>query len=215
MAHHLVPALHHHRVRRARYIHLPILSHLRVHGPALDYVGLLMLTMLSGVGVNGFGEAALIAAGVYVANHHLSIAPVVLIATAGGALGGIVGFVVAKHAGRRILTAPGPLARLRRRMLRHSEEVYLHYDSLAILLTPAWAAGIHSARWRKFLLLNLASALIWASALGLGAYYLGPRITTEFSDEIGWVVGGVAAALIVYYLLRRTLRRPSRRPGPG
>ena len=201
---------HKHRRRTPPHIHLPLLSHIRVHGPAIDYVGLFALAILSGLGINGFGEAALIAAGVYVANHHLAIEPVVLIAAAGGFVGGVGGFIVGKHGGRSILTAAGPLEHLRRRMLARSEEVYLHYDTLAILITPAWAAGIHRIRWPKFLLLNLASALLWAAALGLGAYYLGSRITTEFSSEIGWVIGGVAAVLVVYYFMRRALRAPSR-----
>lgn len=205
--------LHHHRVRRPRYIHLPVLSHLRVHGPALDYVGLFLLAAVSGFGVNGFGEAALIAAGVYAANHHLPPAPVVLIAAVGAFLGGTVGYLAGRHGGRVAFTAAGPLARLRRRMLARSEEVYLHYDVVAILITPGWAAGIHSVRWRKFLPLNVASALIWAAALGLGSYYLGRRITTDFSDEAGWIVGGVAAALVFIYVVRRALRRPAAGPG--
>ena len=194
------------------HIHLPLLSHIRVHGPALDYVGLFLFAVLSGLGINGFGEAAVIAAGVYVANHDLPVAPVVLIAAAGGFVGGVGGFVIGRIGGRSVLTAPGPFASVRRKMLEHSEEVYLHYDALAILATPAWAAGIHRAHWPKFLWLNLASALLWAAALGLGAYYLGSRITTEFSSEIGWIVGGVVLVLATYYFMRRVLRAPSRPP---
>lgn len=215
-----VPAHHHglppHRGRRrVHYIHLPVLSHIRVHGPAIDYVGLFLLAGVTGLGVNGFGEATLIAAAVYVANHHVAIAPVVLIAAAGAYVGGIAAFVIGRHGARRVLTAPGPIAAFRRRTLAHSEEVFLHYDALAILVTPSWAAGIHGVRWVRFLLINVASALLWAAALGLGAYYLGPRITTEFSDEIGWIVGGVAGVLVLCFVLRRALRSPSRQSGPG
>lgn len=201
---------HRHKRKRPAHIHLPILSHIRVHGPAIDYIGLFLFAVLSGVGVNGFGEAALIAAAVYVANHHIPVAPVVSIAAAGGFVGGVVGFIIGKHGGRSIFTAPGPLAHFRATMLEHSEEVYLHYDLLAILITPAWAAGIHRIRWPKFLWLNLASALLWAGSLGLGAYYLGSRITTAFSSEIGWIVGGVALVMVIYYFMQRALRAPSR-----
>lgn len=211
LTHHRHRAASHKRRKKAAHIHLPILSHIRVRGPALDYVGLFLLAILSGVGINGFGEAALITAGVYVANHHIPVAPVVLIAAAGGFLGGVAGFVIGKLGGRSFLTASGPLNHFRKRMLERSEEVYLHYDVLAILITPAWAAGIHRIGWLKFLWLNLASALLWSASLGLGAYYLGTRVTTEFSNEIGWVLGGVLAALIVYYFLRRALRAPRTR----
>lgn len=199
--------------RHVRYIHLPVLSHLRVHGPAIDYVGLFLLSIVSGLGINGFGEAALIAAAVYVANHHIPLEPVILIAAAGGFVGGIGSFLAGRHGGRSIFTAPGPLARARRGMLQHSESVYLKHDTLAILMTPGWAAGMHSVRWRKFVLLDVVSALVWAGLLGLGGYYLGGRITTEFDDEFGWVLGGVVAALVVYFVVRRALRAPSQRPG--
>jgi membrane protein DedA with SNARE-associated domain len=202
--------LHKRKAKRARYIHLPILSHIRVHGPAIDYVGVFLLAILSGIGVNGFGEAALITAAVYVANHHIPVEPVILVAAAGGFVGGVVGFIIGKHGGRSILTASGPFAHFRRKLLEHSEEVYLHYDSLAVLMTPAWAAGIHRIRWLKFSWLNLASALLWAGALGLSAYYLGSRITTEFSNEFAWIVGGVAAVLVIYYFIQRALRAPVR-----
>lgn len=214
--HHAVAHPQHHAVdrkgkaKKAPYIHLPVVSHIRVRGPALDYVGLFLFTALTGLGVNGFGEAALIAAGVYVARHHIPVAPVVLIAAAGSCVGGVVGFIIGKRGGRALLTTSGPLARFRRRMLKHSEEVYLHYDVLAILIMPAWTAGIHRIRWLKFLWLNLASSLIWAGVLGLGAYYLGSRVTTEFSSELGWILGGVAVVLVIYYFIHRALRAPSR-----
>lgn len=214
---HVATPLHHHALaharsrRRGAYIHLPVLSHIRVHGPAIDYVGLFLLAIVSGLGINGPGEAALIAAAVYVDHHHLAVAPVVLIAAAGGFAGGVAGFLVGRHGGRAIFTVAGPLAPLRRKMLGHSEEVYLRYDALAILLTPAWAAGIHRVGWLKFLWLNAASALLWAALIGLTAYYLGSRLTTEFSNEIGWIVGGVVVALVVYYVIQRSLRAQWRR----
>jgi membrane protein DedA with SNARE-associated domain len=198
-----------HKRKSVAHIHLPILSHIRVHGPALGYVGLFLFAILSGIGVNGFGEAALIAAAVYVANHHLSVTPVVSIAAAGGFVGGALGFLIGRFGGRSIVMASGPFFHFRRKMFERSQEVYLHYDAFAILITPAWAAGIHRVRWLKFLWLNVVSALLWAASLGLAAYYLGSRITTEFSNEIGWILGGVAAVLVIYYVLQRALRTPS------
>jgi membrane protein DedA with SNARE-associated domain len=198
-------------VKRDAYIHLPLLSRLRVHGRAIDYVALFLLAALSGLGVNGLGEAALIAAAVYAARHHAQLAPVVLIAAAGGFVGGLGGFLVGRHGGRALFTAPGPLARLRRGMLARSERAYLRYDTLAILITPAWAAGIHRARWWRFVPLNLASALIWAAALGLGAYYLGSRVATELSSEFGWIVGAGGLVLLALYVTRRVLQAPPRR----
>lgn len=199
-----VAKAHAHHYLRILGIHIH--PHFRPQGPALDYVALFLFAMLSGVGINGFGEVALLSAGVYVANHKLPIEPVLLIAWLGAMLGGIIGWVIGRQAGRRLLTTPGPLLRFRTKMLKHSEEVYYLHPSVAIVLTPSWAAGIEKVRWRPYLPLNALSALLWAFPLGLGAYFLGTRITTEFSNEIGWVVAALIVLFVLYYLLQRFLR---------
>jgi membrane protein DedA with SNARE-associated domain len=189
-----------------RILGIRIHPHLRPRGPALDYVALFLFAMLSGIGINGFGEVALLSAGVYVANHQLPIEPVLLIAWLGAMLGGIIGWVLGRHVGRRLLTAPGPLLRLRTKMLAHSEAVYYQHPSFAIVLTPSWAAGIEKAHWRAYIPLNALSALLWALPLGLGAYLLGAHVTTEFSSEIGWVVAALVIIFVLYQLLQRYLR---------
>jgi membrane protein DedA with SNARE-associated domain len=185
--------------------------HLRPQGPTLDYVALFLFAMLSGIGINGFGEVTLLGAGVYVASHKLPIEPVLFIAWLGAMSGGIVGWAIGRQVGRRFLTAPGPLLHFRTKMLAHSEVYYLH-PSLAIVLTPSWAAGIERVRWRPYLPLNACSALLWALPLGLGAYLLGSRITTEFSNEIGWVVAAIAVLFVLYQVLQRFLRTSPHRP---
>ena len=174
-------------------------------------MALFLFATLSGVGINGFGEVALLSAGVYVANHEAPIEPVILIAWLGATLGGIVGWAIGWQAGRRLLTASGPLLRLRTRMLAHSEEVYYQHPSLAIVLTPSWAAGVEKVRLRPYILLNALSALLWALPLGLGAYLLGAHVTTEFSSEIGWVVLAVVVLFIVYQVVQRFLRTAPQR----
>ncbi|HTU80184.1 MAG TPA: DedA family protein [Solirubrobacteraceae bacterium] len=210
--------LHHHSVvakghghRKFRILGIHIHPHLRPQGPALDYIALFLFAMLSGIGINGFGEVALLGAGVYVANHKLPIEPVLLTAWLGAMSGGIIGWVIGWQAGRRLLTASGPLLHFRTKMLEHSEEVFYLHPSLAIVLTPAWAAGVEKVRWRPYVPLNALSALIWALPLGLGAYFLGSQITTEFSHEIGWVVAAIVVLFVVYRLVQRFLRAPTHR----
>ena len=200
-----------HARRYFRILGIHIHPHLRPQGPPIDFVALFLFAMLSGFGINGFGEVALLGAAVYVANHNLPLEPVLFIAWLGAMLGGILGWVIGWQAGRRLLTAPGFLLHFRTKMLEHSEAVYYLHPSLAIVLTPSWAAGVEKVRWRLFAPLNLLSALIWALPLGLGAYFLGSRITTEFSNEIGWVVAAVVILLGLYLVLQRLLRTPPHR----
>ncbi len=203
----------HHARHYLRILGIRIHPHLRLKGPPLDYVALFLFAVLSGVGINGFGEVAVLGAGVYVANHNLPIEPVLFIAWLAAMLGGVVGWVVGWQAGRRLLNAPGPLLHFRTKMLEHSDAAYYLHPSLAILLTPSWAAGIEKVRWRLYIPLNALSALIWALPLGLGAYVLGSRITTEFSKEISWVVAMVVILFVLYGVLQRVLRTPTRRSG--
>lgn len=209
--HHRHSALAKHARHPFRVLGIHIAPHLRPQGPPLDYVALFLFAILSGVGINGFGEVALVGAGVYVANHHLPIEPVLLIAWLGAMVGGIIGWGVGLHGGRRLLTAPGPFFRFRTRMLAHSEAVYYLHPTLSIVLTPSWAAGIEKVSTRRYVPLNALSALIWAVPLGLGAYYLGSHITTEFSNEIGWVIGVVVVLFVLYAVLQRILRTPPHR----
>ena len=175
-------------------------------------MALFLFAILSGVGINGFGEVALLGAGVYVANHKLPIEPVLFIAWLGAMLGGLVGWAIGRHVGRRLLTVSGPLLDFRTKMLAHSEEVYYQHPSLAVVLTPSWAAGVEKVRWRPYITLNAVSALIWALPLGLGAYLLGSHVTTEFSSEIGWVVAAVVVLFILYCVVQRVLRTAPHRP---
>ncbi len=189
-----------------RILGIHIHPHLRPQGPTLDYVALFLFAILSGIGINGFGEVALLGAGVYVANHNLPIEPVLFIAWLAATLGGIIGWVIGWQGGRRLLTAPGPLVRFRTKMLEHSEAVYYLHPAVAIVLTPSWAAGIEKVRWRLYIPLNALSALLWALPLGLGAYFLGSHVTTEFSNEISWIVAAVVIFFALYQVLHRILR---------
>jgi membrane protein DedA with SNARE-associated domain len=211
--HSSVAKLHtrHHSHHYFRILGIHIHPHLRPQGPPLDYVALFLFAILSGIGINGFGEVALLGAGVYVANHNLPIEPVLSIAWLGAMFGGIIGWIIGWQAGRRLLTTPGPIHRFRTKMLEHSESVYYLHPSLAIILTPSWAAGIEKVRWGLYFPLNALSALIWALPLGLGAYFLGSHITTDLSNEIGWVVAAVVVLFVLYAMLQRFLRTPHHR----
>jgi len=183
---------------------------LHAHGPALDYVGLGLLAILSGMGINGLGEAALIGAGVFAAHHKLTLAPVVLVAWAGCVIGGQVGWGLGVHGLRRLLTAPGPLLSFRLSLMHRSDGIYRRHHNLAILVTPTWTAGLHRTHWRQFFFLNALASLVWASTLGAGAYYLGRHLTDSLNDSIGGsivVLIGVAIALLIAFQAVKRLRR--------
>jgi membrane protein DedA with SNARE-associated domain len=190
------------------HIHL----HHRFHGPPFDYAGLAAAAAASWIGVPGPGEPVLIAAGLLAAHHKLDIASVVLVAFAAAAAGGVAGWLIGIKAGRRLLSAPGPLYKLRLRALERGDEIFERYVAFAVIVAPTWIAGIHRVRPAVYLPLNLLGALVWAAGIGFGAYFAGPAIEDAVSD-LGWAitVGLVLLVLagITLELRRRRLRHPA------
>ena len=174
---------------------LHLFHHIR--GAAVDYVGVGVAAFASWAGLPGPGESVLIATGVLAAKHHLDITPVLLWATVGAILGGMVGWFVGLKAGRSVLTRRGPLHKVRRRAAARGDEVFHRLEVVAILLTPSWVAGIHRARARLYVPINAVSALAWAVGFGLASYYAGPPVLDLASDwgTVGTV--GLAALIVV------------------
>lgn len=188
--------------------------HHRFHGPPFDYAGLAVAAAASWIGVPGPGEPVLIAAGLLAAHHRLDIASVVLVAFLAAAGGGVVGWLLGMKAGRRLLSAPGPLHKLRLRALERGDEVFQRYVAIAVLVAPTWVAGIHRVRPAVYLPLNVGGAVLWAAGIGLGAYFAGPPIEDAVAD-LGWVITvGIALLVLaaVWFELRRRLRRNAREP---
>jgi membrane protein DedA with SNARE-associated domain len=185
-------AVHHHHVRSG-----------------VDYVGVFLASGVSWVALPGPGEAALIAASISAAHGHLDLTAVLAIAWAGASAGGTAGWAIGLRGGRGLITAPGPLRRLRLGLIARGDRFYERYGALAVLLTPSWVAGIHHMRASRFLIANALSALIWALSVGIGAYLLGPSISDIVADE--GLAGAVAIATLVVVAVVLARRRASRR----
>ena len=175
----------------------------------MDYAGLFLACLASWTVVPGLGEAALIAAGISAAHDHLSLASVLLVAWAGAGTGSTIGWIVGVKGGRGLLTAPGPMHHLRLSVIARGDRFYDRYGPVALLLTPSWIAGIHDMRWRRFLPANAVSTLVWALAIGIGAYLIGPSITDIAADA--GLAGGLLVALLFVIAVVLVLRRRSHR----
>jgi undecaprenyl-diphosphatase len=203
------------RVTAALYV--LALLHIHIHlrhqfqGPPFDYLGLALAAAASWIGVPGPGEPVLIAGGVLAARHKLDIGGVLLAAWAGATVGGILGWVIGRKAGRAVFMAPGPLLATRQKAIVRGEEVFQRYAVAAILLTPSWVAGINRVRSAVYQPTNAIAAAAWAVGIGLGAYWIGPSVI-DGVDDLGLVTGVllVAAVLALVALeLRRRRRRAS------
>jgi membrane protein DedA with SNARE-associated domain len=194
---------------------LGLAFHVHIHhhfqGPPVDYLGLALAAFASWVGVPGPGEPLLIAAGVLAAQHRLDLGSVLLVAFLAASAGGIVGWLAGLSGGRRIVTAPGPLRGMRRNAVARGEEVFQRVPVLAIVLTPSWVAGIHRVRPALYVATNFVSAALWAGAIGIGAYLIGPAVIDAVKDA-GFVLGS-GIVLFVLAVIGLELRRRHRRAG--
>jgi membrane protein DedA with SNARE-associated domain len=187
------------------------------HGAPIDYFGLAAASAASWLGIPGPGESVLIAAGVLAAKHRLDLSTVLLVAWIAATAGGIAGWLIGRIAGRTVMTARGPLLRLRLGAVKRGDEVFTRYPVVAILLTPSWIAGIHRGSTVVYLVINAVSAVAWALGIGLAAYFVGPSVI-EFVSDLGVVATVGLAALvgvvIVVEIFRRR-RRLARDAEPG
>lgn len=191
-------------------LHLPFHVHLHPHGPRLDYLGVLIGAVISWAGLPGPGEAALIAAAIAAAHHHLDLTSLLALAWLGATAGGMLGWIAGLKAGRSIVKGPGPLRRHRLAVVARGDRFYARYGAVAVLFTPSWVAGIHAMRWTRYVPINAASALVWALGVGLGAYALGPPIADIVTDigAAAWLIlVAIVLAGAAVLLLRRRRRR--------
>ncbi len=186
---------------------LAVLHH-HVRGPSGDYAGLFLAAGASWAGLPGPGEAALIAAAILAAHHHLDIVSVVAVAWLGATVGGIVGWLIALKAGRAAMTIRGPLLRARLAALERGDRFFARYGPLAVFLTPSWVAGIHGMRPSRYLPANALAALTWAFGIGLGGYYVGPSVIDLVGDA--GLAGGAAIGLVLVVGVVLGLRRRHR-----
>ncbi|MGH2849131.1 MAG: DedA family protein [Solirubrobacteraceae bacterium] len=186
--------------------------HLRPHGPTLDYLGVFIASIVSWAGLPGPGEAALIAAAISAAHHHLDLSSLIVVAFIGATVGGIAGWFVGLKAGRAVATARGPLQRHRVAVVARGDRFFARFGAVAVLFTPSWMAGIHNMRWTRYLPVNAGSALVWALAIGVGAYEAGPSVA-DIATDVGsaaWaILAGVAIGAAAIAAMRHR-RRQSR-----
>jgi membrane protein DedA with SNARE-associated domain len=166
------------------------------------YLAIGVIIALESMGVPLPGETVLVLAALYAAHHGLSIPAVVASAAAGAVLGDNVGYWIGRefgyrlllHYGNRIGLSPSKIKLGQYLFLRHGSKVVFFGRFVAVLrVLAAVLAGINRMDWRRFLLANAAGAILWASAVGFGAYL--------FGRAVKHVTGPLSIALLIVGLV--------------
>lgn len=100
----------------------------------LGYPTLFLLIMAESAGLPTPGETALVAGAILAAQGKLQIEIAIAIAALAAVIGDNLGYLIARKAGRPLLSRPGPFARRRRRVLETGEPFFERHGPQAVFL---------------------------------------------------------------------------------
>ena len=177
---------------------------------------LFLAVMIESFGIPVPGETALIAFGVLASQGHYSIASVIAVAAAGAIVGDNLGYwLIGRVGGRALFRRWRWLHKYSDRVLPPAERVMARYGGPAVFFgrfvailryTVAWVAGLTGMNWWRFLFWNAAGGIVWATAVGLIAYYGGKAVADAIA-RYGLYAGIViAVAIVVGWLVFRFAR---------
>jgi membrane protein DedA with SNARE-associated domain len=185
----------------------------------LETYGLILLFVLVAVesfGVPLPGETALITAAVLAGSGRWNIVEVIAVATAAAFLGDQAGYWVARIGGRPVI-AKIPIARdALPRLLPRGEVFFERHGPKTVVIgrffavlrvTVAWLAGLSHMEWKRFAVYNFIGGVIWATAIGLGAYYFGRAAIDAISRYGLYALLGVAVLVVLAFIGHRMWAR--------
>jgi len=169
------------------------------------YIAIAVIIGLESMGLPLPGESALVVAALYASRHDHNIAGVVGAAAAGAIVGDNIGYWIGREFGYRLVLRYGAAIGLsagkiklgQYLFLRHGGKVVFFGRFVAVLrILAALLAGVNRMDWGRFLLANAAGGIVWACAVGFGAYAFG-RTLLAVTGPLGIGLIAICAALII------------------
>jgi membrane protein DedA with SNARE-associated domain len=192
----------------------PALFHLLHHFlTEYGYFGLALLIGLESMGIPLPGETILVIASLHAGQRGYSIAPVIAAATAGAIIGDNIGYVLGRWLGFRFLLRAQGYLGLSDTRIKLGQYLFMRYGTLVVFFgrfiailrcLAAFLAGVNQLAWHRFLAANAAGAIVWASAVGLGAYFFGrqfARVLGPFT-LVAFALATITLVLGYIYLSR-------------
>jgi membrane protein DedA with SNARE-associated domain len=175
------------------------------------------LLLLESFGLPLPGETALIACSVLASQGVLSIVAVIAVAIAAAIIGDNLGYWVARKGGRRLLDRSRLTRRYAQQHLPRGERFFTKHGGKAVFfgrfvavlrVTAAWTAGLARMGWWRFFAWNAAGGIVWATSVGLVAYYLGDAAAKAIGRYGLYAAGGaIILAALGFLIVRRIERR--------
>lgn len=187
-------------------------------GSAWTYAVVLAFAALDAVAPLVPSETLVVAAAALAASGRLSLALVLLAAAAGAFAGDNSGYLIGRLASRRVERWMSGSPKRARRLAGAERQLEQRGGTIIVVsrFVPGGrtatmiSAGIVGMRWRRFAVLDLAAAVIWALYGGLIGFFGG----TAFEDEplvgVGLALGLATLLGLLIEAGRRLLRRRRR-----
>jgi membrane-associated protein len=174
---------------------------------------LFLAVAASWAGVPFIGAMVAGAAGVAASQGSLDLAAVIVVATAAGEMGGLIGYDIGFRWGRELLDRPGRHQSRRQRLLAEGERAYAKWGGLAVFFTPAIVSGTAKMRHGRFAFWNLAASLGFAVSVTASAYGVGRLASGNHTahDVIVLLVGLAAGVSIMVVFIGHHRRTRSAR----
>jgi membrane protein DedA with SNARE-associated domain len=176
------------------------------------YGAAFVAVMVEGMGIPTPGQTLLMAGSLEATEGRMSIMLLLLLITIAATLGNSLGYVIGRWGGRVALTK----LKVNPQRQQYLDDLFHRRGGVVILLARfldglrqlnGIVAGVLRMPWWTFTAYNVAGALLWTCAWGLGTYYLGRDIhlVAAFFHRhrpLFLVLGAAAFLALVVYLLR-------------
>ncbi len=158
------------------------------------------------IGIPLPGEAMLVSAAIYAGStHRIALASVLFVAAAGTISGSMIGYVIGRSIGFRLLLHYGKHIWLDERRLKVGQYLFLKHGGQIVFfgrfidplrIFGGILAGTNRMSWTYFLLMNSLGGAVWVLLLGGGAYLFGVE-TQRVAGLVSLVLLFVAVGLVV------------------
>jgi membrane protein DedA with SNARE-associated domain len=183
----------------------------------VGYLGVFALMVVEGILTPIPSEFIIPFAGYLAWQGEMNLVAVILVGTAGAAIGNTVAYFIGYRVGRPLISRYGKYILLGEKDLALAERWFAKYGDAGVLLGHAvpgvrsfisFPAGIGRMRLGRFVLFSTVGALIWTSVLAVAGYVLLEEwrelaTTAENVDIYAAIAGIVIVMAYVYWRGRR------------
>jgi len=141
------------------------------------YGAAVLAVMIEGVGIPAPGQTLLMASALEAASGRMSLAWVLILVTLAATVGNSIGYMIGRWGGRLVLNK----LKVSPQRQQHLDDLLKRRAGVVILFARfldglrqlnGIVAGVLRMPWWSFTAYNVAGAILWTCAWGLGVYYL-------------------------------------------